>query len=198
MNTERLESIRYRRDLWRALTEQEPKEFKILPQGVGDAAEIGVAEGNFAEEILNWPIQFKTVYIIDRWIHFPIKGDSGQPQIWHDRNLLKVQERTKKFGRRAEILKMNSAAAAAKVPDGSLSFINIDADHSYEGVRGDIESWWRKLAPMGVIAFHDYRQKAYGVERAVNEFAKRNTFRVFDLLEDKAEDAGAFIVNPTI
>lgn len=179
------ETIRYRRDL-----------FKVCAPG--DAAEIGVAEGNFAEEILNWPTQFKTVYIIDRWRHVAIKGDSGQPQHWHDKNLRKVQERTKKFGRRAEIMSMNSAEAALKIPDASLSFINIDADHSYEGVRADIESWWRKLAPLGVIAFHDHEVKQYGVKRAVAEFAKRNNFRVFLLPEDKEEDAGAFLINPAI
>ena len=178
--------MRYRRDLWKV----------CVP---GDAAEIGVAEGNFAEEMLNWDVKFKTVYIIDRWEFMPLmKGDSSQSQLWHERNLRKVQSRCEKFGRRAEIMKMGSAEAAPKIPDGSLSFINIDADHSYEGVKADIESWWRKLAPLGVIAFHDYEQVQYGVKRAVQEFAKRNTFHVFLLPEDKREDAGAFLINPPV
>ncbi len=32
----------------------------------------------------------------------------------------------------------------------------IDADHSYDGVRADFETWWPHVAPGGLIIFHDY------------------------------------------
>ena len=32
----------------------------------------------------------------------------------------------------------------------------IDGDHSYEGVKGDIDAWTRRVRKGGVIAFHDY------------------------------------------
>ncbi len=32
----------------------------------------------------------------------------------------------------------------------------IDADHSYEGVRADFETWWPHVSPGGLIIFHDY------------------------------------------
>lgn len=37
-----------------------------------------------------------------------------------------------------------------------VHFIWVDGDHSYEGVKGDIEAWLPKLTPKAIIAFHDY------------------------------------------
>ena len=37
-----------------------------------------------------------------------------------------------------------------------VAFIWVDGNHSYEGVRGDIESWLPRVRPGGIIAFHDY------------------------------------------
>ena len=37
----------------------------------------------------------------------------------------------------------------------ALDVILIDADHSYEGVRRDFESYSRLIAPGGLVAFHD-------------------------------------------
>ncbi len=37
-----------------------------------------------------------------------------------------------------------------------IRMLLIDADHSYEGVRGDFESWLPHVAPGGVVVFHDY------------------------------------------
>lgn len=51
---------------------------------------------------------------------------------------------------------------------GSLGMVFIDGDHSYEGVRADIEAWLPKLRKGGVAAFHDIGW-AEGVQRAVEE-----------------------------
>ena len=37
-----------------------------------------------------------------------------------------------------------------------VHFVWVDGDHSYEGVKGDIEAWLPKLMPKAIIAFHDY------------------------------------------
>lgn len=63
-----------------------------------------------------------------------------------------------------------SEQAAPMFPDASFDFIFIDADHSYEAVRDDIQRWWPKLKPGGTMAFHDYRHNDFkGVERALDE-----------------------------
>lgn len=66
-------------------------------------------------------------------------------------------------------VKSATVEAAKAVPDGSLDFVYIDADHSYEGCKADIETWLPKIAPGGVIGGHDYCDVWPGVMRAVNE-----------------------------
>jgi predicted O-methyltransferase YrrM len=61
----------------------------------------------------------------------------------------------------------SSVSASKYVDDSSLDFIYIDADHSYEAVKMDIESWFPKLKSGGFMAFHDYDA---GVKRAIQEF----------------------------
>ncbi len=45
----------------------------------------------------------------------------------------------------------------------------IDGDHSYAGVRGDIERFAPLLAAGGLVAFDDYHSDGHGVVRAVRE-----------------------------
>jgi hypothetical protein len=62
-----------------------------------------------------------------------------------------------------------SVDAAANFPNGSLDFVFIDADHSYEGVRRDIEAWLPKVKPGGLLAGDDYCYPGCeGVKRAVD------------------------------
>lgn len=49
-----------------------------------------------------------------------------------------------------------------------IRFLLIDADHSFEGVRGDYERWLPLVAPGGLIVFHDYLMS--DVARFVDEF----------------------------
>lgn len=185
-NTIGMNAIRYRRDLWKA-----------LPYS-GPTAEIGVAEGNFSEEILNWvnntdqePISTHH-YLVDRWASVPSQyGDAAMSQNWHDENLARVRERMAKFSIRADILRGNSDEMAKFVLDGSLVLLYIDGDHSYEGVTKDITAWASKVARGGIIAFHDYENPNYGVKEAVRDFCKDHT-TIYLIPEDKPEDAGAY------
>ena len=66
-------------------------------------------------------------------------------------------------------IKMNSIEASKQFENNSLDFIFIDADHSYEAVKSDIEHWFPKLKKDGVIAGHDYQPGYPDVIKAVNE-----------------------------
>lgn len=48
-----------------------------------------------------------------------------------------------------------SVEVSNSIPDGSCSFVFIDADHSYESVRADIRAWRGKVRAGGVLAGHD-------------------------------------------
>lgn len=64
-------------------------------------------------------------------------------------------------------IKMASNKAVNLFADNSIDFLFIDADHSYEGVKRDIQMWIPKVRSGGVIAGHDYDWE--GVKKAVDE-----------------------------
>lgn len=49
-----------------------------------------------------------------------------------------------------------STEAAKEIPDQSLDFVYIDARHDYCGALEDIENYWPKLHPGGIMAGDDY------------------------------------------
>ena len=86
-----------------------------------------------------------------------------------------TKARLAQFGARSEIWRLRSAEAAARVPDGSMDFVYIDARHDYESVLEDLDAWYSKLKPGAIFAGHDYvdgmfPQGDFGVKSAVDEF----------------------------
>ena len=68
-----------------------------------------------------------------------------------------------------EKCKNDSVSASREFIDGSFDFIYIDADHTYESVKSDIEAWLPKVRKGGIIAGHDYQPSWKGVIRAIDE-----------------------------
>ena len=64
--------------------------------------------------------------------------------------------------------------------DIKIDVLFIDGDHTYEGVKSDIQAWWPKVKVGGVLCGDDYVESKtgkgfeYGVISAVNEFAEEN------------------------
>ena len=56
---------------------------------------------------------------------------------------------------------------AVRLKDYRFKFIFIDADHSYNAVKDDIQSWKPLLEPDGLLSFHDVFMK--DVDRAITE-----------------------------
>jgi predicted O-methyltransferase YrrM len=70
-----------------------------------------------------------------------------------------------RFGGVVTPLRMHSVAAAAKVSP-SVDLIFFDGDHSYEGVRADVEAWLPKVKDGALVVFHDVGW-AEGVRRVI-------------------------------
>lgn len=68
-------------------------------------------------------------------------------------------------------IKKFSYEAKGDVPD-KIAGLFIDGDHSFEGVKKDIEDFSPKVVEGGYIAFHDYGR--FGVTQAVDEFIEQN------------------------
>jgi len=54
--------------------------------------------------------------------------------------------------------------------DGSIDFLFLDGDHTYDGVKKDLQLWINKIKKGGVIAGHDYNELSCGVRQAVDEY----------------------------
>jgi hypothetical protein len=67
------------------------------------------------------------------------------------------------------VVKAPSLVAAAGIADGSVDFIFLDAEHTYDAVKADITAWKPKLTEKGQIGGHDFSDSFPGVPQAVKE-----------------------------
>jgi len=75
--------------------------------------------------------------------------------------------------------KSDSYAATAAFLDASLGMCFIDADHTFDGCVRDIESWWPKVRPGGILAGHDYSDsRRFTVRPAVDAFVAANSLKL--------------------
>ena len=67
-----------------------------------------------------------------------------------------------------------SIEMAALVGDYALDMAFLDADHSLEGVSGDLLAWWPKVKLAGWIGGHDYAHPGQGdVKDAVKAWMEK-------------------------
>jgi len=125
----------------------------VVPKGAA-VAEVGVWKGGFSRSISN-VCQPEIFHLID--ISFE-SFDGAAVNCNHVKH------------------EGDSSTILNEFPRGSLDWIYIDGDHSYEGVKKDIKAAHQALKPGGIITFNDYTNwcsyaiAPYGVARAVNEF----------------------------
>jgi hypothetical protein len=65
-------------------------------------------------------------------------------------------------------IKGDSHKVYTQFEDHSIDFLFIDANHDYEPCKADLNLWYQKVKPGGVMAGHDYQFN--GVHKAVDEF----------------------------
>lgn len=71
------------------------------------------------------------------------------------------------------------ANVVAKTWDKKIAVLFIDGDHTYEGCKADIDSWYPHMEEHGVILFHDADSNGPGILRAIEEFCKENGKEVY-------------------
>ncbi len=144
--------------------------------------ELGVYNGDFSRELLRIfrPAKF---YLIDLNIA-AIHGDvRSHPQV------------TAKQGLSWEML--------ADLPDHSLDYLYVDADHSADGVRNDILVAHQKVKEGGIIQFNDYctfspgENIQYGVLNLVNSYIENHNITIVGLSLDRSgyHDIALYVPN---
>ncbi|HTW54481.1 MAG TPA: class I SAM-dependent methyltransferase [Stellaceae bacterium] len=165
----------------------------FLPQGaVG--AEIGVAQGDFSEVLLD-RARPSRLHLIDPWSHLEtgnldaaaylrgisgLAGEFGPPADNADGDKQYRAVRQRLAGRREVVFNRQfSYKAVREFPDRYFDFVYIDGNHSYEYVFRDLLDFAAKLKDDGLLMGHDFFEDAfaseqhYGVVDAVHSFLRR-------------------------
>jgi hypothetical protein len=118
-------------------------------------AELGLWEGRTIGYLLAAKDDLHMIGV-DLWAPQPGNpGPEGYEGWDHGEHERRARKRCAMFPGRAEIIKASTSDAAHSVPDASLDFVFIDADHSEAGCREDIKNWTPKLKPTGWLTGHD-------------------------------------------
>lgn len=88
--------------------------------------------------------------------------------------------------------RMTSEEASKKFKDDSVDVIFIDGDHSYEGVKKDLECWFPKIKSGGVIAYDDYPRWP-SIVKAVHEFHEKHNFPIPEELDQVIGRVGYWV-----
>jgi hypothetical protein len=109
----------------------------------GNCLELGVAKGEHALEMFN-VLEPKSLFLVDK------KENNSK-------HLTYLKEQDNVF-----FYKKWSLEAVNEFDDGYFDLIYIDADHNFDSVVNDINSWLPKVKKGGVISGHDFKMGLKG------------------------------------
>ena len=144
---------------------------KRLPQRNVSGVEVGVWRGFMSSALLCYPTV--CLYMVDNWVGDDRYASEGYGSKDSQKNKEMAYKNTEYAAHRREIMPFSSETASKYFKDGSVEFVFIDADHSYDGVKSDIAIWLPKIRQGGLLGGHDYDNPNYPfgaeVKRAVDE-----------------------------
>ncbi len=144
------------------------------------AIEVGVQKGLFAKKMLdNWPscTEYKLVDLWGREEGYVEPGEHSME--FHNRAYKQTKIRVKPHMHKVEFFEMRSTDAAKRIQDNHFDFVYLDARHDYCAVAEDIESYWPKVRPGGILAGHDFIDAQYAVSRKMYLLQYRTKLHTF-------------------
>jgi predicted O-methyltransferase YrrM len=130
-------------------------------------AEIGVADGGTSAHLLSKHPELHMIGVDARRVFFDHAGPDDFISWDHDALRQLAEFNLAPFKDRWAMFETLSVEAAERVPDASLDFVFIDADHSEGACRADIIAWLPKVRARGWLLGHDINWK--GVRAAVDD-----------------------------
>lgn len=129
----------------------------LQAEGKTRGCEVGVKKGRFAHALLGaWP-GCASYTLVDLWqsqANYRDRANVADAQ--QARNMRITMKRLEPWRPRLAVCRNFSTVCAARLRDGSMDFVYVDARHDYKGVLEDLLAYWPKLAPGGIMAGHDY------------------------------------------
>lgn len=154
----------------------------------GTIAEVGVALGDFTEILIDKlkPKLFVAFdnFEMDNWAD--IWGVSKE-KTFHGLSHIEFYRQRFRDVPQVKIEAGDSRETLSRLTDQSFDLIYIDANHTYEAVKSDIEIAKHKIKRDGILMFNDYMMYdhnghfPYGVVQAVNELVVAEDWRVIGL-----------------
>ncbi len=142
-------------------------------------AELGVYMGAFAGRLLA-ATRPQKLHLVDPWKRIEGKGYEDSWYVTHDQEHMDSLHDLvcQRFERQledglVEVHRLTAVEFLQSLPDASLDWVYVDADHSYEAVCADLTASFPKVRPGGLISGDDYRVGGWfkdNVIRAVDEF----------------------------
>lgn len=97
-----------------------------------------------------------------------------------------IQDQILKYDMPITLFSMSSTEAAGLMDFQKFDLIHIDGDHTFDGVKTDIQLWSSRVKKGGYFVFDDYQQTGLpDVRRAVNTFVSEQDFRFMGTFGDK-------------
>lgn len=163
--------------------------------------EIGVYKGDFSIKILE-KTNLSHLYLIDPWKYIDTYNDVSNHNNYEFELLYQeVINKVSKYDDRVSIIRELSENAVSNFQDESLDFLYLDADHSYEASKKDIEMWYSKVKPGGIFSGHDYLngslpQGEFGVKKAIDDFTQKHNLELY--ITGENEWKSWFVIKPKI
>lgn len=155
--------------------------------------EVGVEKGEYSKLICENNMQMQV------WGVDPYEKYEGYRE-YHDQAEMdglyeKMLDKMKNYIREGQyqVIRKRSLDALADFEDGSLDFVYIDGNHEFDYPLRDIEGWYPKLKPGGILAGHDYvrvRVWNFTIKEALDEFTARENINPWFILGRYRKQAG--------
>lgn len=159
--------------------------------------EIGIWKGDNLKNLLKHDVE--EAYGIDSYCNNHLSNKGIEFSL---KDLNEMYENVKKLEikyKNLKIIRELSCKASSLFKDNYFDFIYIDADHSYEHIKEDLEIWYPKVKKGGILSGHDYVNHtlkngvSFGVIKAVNEFSKKYNLDLF--LTEESYPSWIFLKN---
>lgn len=144
----------------------------------GIGVEIGVFQGAYSKLIRDtW--RGRLLVGVDPYVNYPvcIYKDNVNKEDMAEVKRVAIEAFSNVKGYELRIVP--SLESVRQFNDGNLDFVYIDGNHQYESAKEDLEAWWSKVKPGGIVGLHDFytcdtENRRCNVAKAVWEFCYKN------------------------